>query len=374
LAVVGTRPEAIKMAPVVLELRRYPQVETLLVSTGQHREMLTQALGAFGLAPDQDLAIMQQGQTLAQVTSRAMEGLDNVLGQEVPNIVIGQGDTTTCFVASLAAFYRRIPFAHVEAGLRTDTIDNPFPEEFNRRATGLVAATHFPPTAWAAENLLKEGKDPGTILVTGNTGIDAVLSVAARPSSATSSGPYLEGQRVILLTTHRRENWGEPQRRIARAARRLLEAHPDTLLIVPMHRNPVVREVLEAELDHPRANLIEPPEYADFVHLMKQAHLILTDSGGVQEEAPSLGKPVLVLRETTERPEGVSAGTARLVGTEENAIFEAAQTLLTDQGAYAQMAHAASPYGDGLAAARIRHRLLESLGLDSPAVPAWDPN
>jgi UDP-N-acetylglucosamine 2-epimerase len=369
ICVVGTRPEAIKMAPVVLELRRYRHmVDTLLVSTGQHREMLTQALATFDLQPDVDLAIMQSGQTLAQVTSRAMEGLDAVLEREKPNVVIGQGDTTTCFVASLGAFYRQIPFAHVEAGLRTDTVTNPFPEEFNRRATGLISAMHFPPTSWAADNLLNEGHDPFTVLVTGNTCIDAVLSVAAR---AMTTEWNFQDSRVVLLTTHRRENWGEPQRRIARAARRLIEAYPDTLLVVPMHRNPVVREVLESELNHPRVRLIEPPEYAEFVHLMKLSHLILTDSGGVQEEAPSLGVPVLVLRETTERPEGVTAGTARLVGTEEEAIYSAADQLLSDASAYTEMAKAASPYGDGLAAARIRHRVLSFLGVESPKVPSW---
>jgi|SRR5579871_146063 len=367
--VVGTRPEAIKMAPVVAELRRFSdQVETKLVSTGQHREMLAQALGAFGLEPDIDLAIMQHGQTLAEVTARALAGIDRVIETEKPAFVIAQGDTTTTFCAALAAFYRQAPFAHVEAGLRTETIDNPFPEEFNRRAATLVTRLHFPPTAWARDNLLRERVAPGDIHVTGNTGIDAVLAVAEREPEAWDFG----GRRLIVLTTHRRENWGEPQHNIARAARRLLEAHPDSVLVVAMHRNPTVRDVLHAELDHPRAQLIEPPDYGRFVKLMQAATLILTDSGGVQEEAPAFGVPVLVLRTTTERPEGVEAGTAKLVGTDEEAVFAEGDRLLRDPAAHAAMAKAASPYGDGQAAARIRYVLLSRLGVDTAAVPMWE--
>jgi UDP-N-acetylglucosamine 2-epimerase (non-hydrolysing) len=370
VCVVGTRPEAIKMAPVVLELRRFAdQAETVLVSTGQHREMLAQALAAFDLRPDEDLDIMQHGQTLAQVTSRALTGLDSLLDRLAPQMVFAQGDTTTTFVAALNSFYRQIPFAHVEAGLRTTTIDNPFPEEFNRRAAGLVAALHFPPTRWAADNLLREGKPADSIFVTGNTGIDAVLR------TADAEGPeWLPDHmgRVIVLTTHRRENWGEPQKRIAEAARALLDRFEDTVLVVAMHKNPQVRETIHGVLgDHPRAQLIEPPDYAQFVKLMKRSKLILSDSGGVQEEAPAFGLPVLVLRDTTERPEGVEAGTAKLVGTDRERIIEEGSRLLSDETAYGQMAQAVSPYGDGMASSRIRFVALQKLGVDSPEVPMW---
>ncbi|MHB8637999.1 MAG: non-hydrolyzing UDP-N-acetylglucosamine 2-epimerase [Fimbriimonadaceae bacterium] len=369
VCVVGTRPEAIKMAPVVAELRRFSSVlQTLLVSTGQHREMLTQALGAFGLTPDVDLAIMEHGQTLAEVTARALSGIDRVVADEKPDFVLAQGDTTTCFCTAVAAFYREVAFGHVEAGLRTNTIDNPFPEEFNRRAVSLITRLHFPPTAWARDNLLREGIDPSHIFVTGNTGIDAVLASAERDST-----PWqFKGMRTVVLTTHRRENWGAPQKQIARAARRLLDAHPDIVLVVAMHRNPTVRAVLHAELDHPRAHLIEPPDYGRFVKLLQASTLILTDSGGVQEEAPAFGVPVLVLRTTTERPEGVDAGTAKLVGTEEYAIFTEADRLLGDPNAHSAMAHATSPYGDGEAAARIRFVVLKHLGIESPPTPMWE--
>ena len=357
------------MAPVVLELRRFPEVETLLVSTGQHREMLEQALGAFDLVPDHDLAIMEHGQTLADVTARAVSGLDAWMAQGKPDLLIAQGDTTTTFAAFLVAFYRGVRSAHVEAGLRTDRIDNPFPEEFNRRAAGLVASIHFPPTQWAADNLLREGKDPAAVFVTGNTGIDAVRAIAPRlPQEWALDHPG----RVLVLTTHRRENWGEPMRAIARAALEIVEACPDVLLIVPMHRNPRVREVLEGVLGgHPRVQLIEPPDYARFVKLMQRASLILTDSGGVQEEAPAFGVPVLVLRDTTERPEGVHAGTAALVGTDRARIVSVALGLLTDPAKHASMAHAESPYGDGAAAARIRYVVTDALGVESPEVAMW---
>jgi UDP-N-acetylglucosamine 2-epimerase len=357
------------MAPLVLELRQHPQAETVLVSTGQHREMLFSALGAFGLVPDEDLGIMSHGQTLAQVTSRALDGLDAVMARLQPQLVVGQGDTTTAFVAALIAFYRQVPFAHVEAGLRTDTIANPFPEEFNRRAAGLVASWHFPPTEWAKDNLLREGKDPSTVFVTGNTGIDAVLRTASQGEQDWARGH--EG-RVVVLTTHRRENWGEPQARIARAAKRLVEEFDDVRLIVPMHLNPNVRATLTGVLGgHPRIDLVEPPEYGRFVKLMQRSSLILSDSGGVQEEAPAFGIPVLVLRDTTERPEGVDAGTARLVGTDEERIYQEARTLLSDPTAYAAMANAVSPYGDGRASQRIRYILLRSLGIESEQVPMW---
>ncbi|MBS1711311.1 MAG: UDP-N-acetylglucosamine 2-epimerase (non-hydrolyzing) [Armatimonadetes bacterium] len=370
LFVVGTRPDAIKTAPVVVEFQRYSdQVETVLVSTGQHREMLQQALAAFGLRPDHDLDVMAHGQTLAGVTQKVLGGLDGILEAEAPNLVFAQGDTTTTFVAGLASFYRQIPFAHIEAGLRTPDIFNPFPEEFNRRAVGLFAALHFPPTTWSAENLLREGVPSSKIFVTGNTGIDAVLHTA----KAVDKDWYPEWEgRVVLLTTHRRENWGEPQLQIARAARRLVDHFPDLKLVVAMHRNPVVRKTLTSILaGHERIDLIEPPDYADFVKLMQRAHLILTDSGGVQEEAPTFGIPVLVLRTTTERPEGVERGTAKLVGTGEDDVYLAAAFLLEDGASYQEMAHAVSPYGDGRAAQRIRFAALNHLGIGSPAEESW---
>ena len=369
VCVVGTRPEAIKMAPVVLELRKFPSIETVLASTGQHKEMLEQALHAFGLTADEDLAIMQHGQTLAEVTARAVEGLDKLYQRIEPTWVLGQGDTTTVFASALTAFYRQIPFGHIEAGLRTTTIDNPFPEEFNRRAAGLVAALHFAPTKWSADNLAREGKDASTVFVTGNTGIDAVLQMAR--TSQDEWYPNHEG-RVVLLTTHRRENWGDPQRGIARAALRLVEKFEDVLLVVPMHRNPNVREVLTSILGgHPRIELIEPPDYDKFVKLLKRSTIVLSDSGGVQEEGPAFGIPVLVLRDTTERPEGVDAGTAKLVGTNEEAIFAEGNKLLEDSKAFDAMAHAVSPYGDGRASERIRYVLLKELGFESPEVKMW---
>lgn len=312
---------------------------------------------------------MRHGQTLAQVTSRALDGLDGLFDRQTPSIVLAQGDTTTVFVSALLAFYRRIPFGHIEAGLRTDSIDNPFPEEFNRRAAGLVADLHFAPTEWARDNLLREGKDPSKIFVTGNTGIDAVLQTAARVEE--DWYPEHEG-RVVLLTTHRRENWGEPQRRIAEAARALAEEFPDTLLVVAMHPNPTVREAIQPVLEgHPRVRLIEPPEYARFVKLMQRSALILSDSGGVQEEAPAFGTPLLVLRDTTERPEGVHAGTAMLVGTDKDRILQEGRKLLSDSNAYRAMAQAVSPYGDGRAAERVRYEVLRRLGIETPEVSMW---
>lgn len=368
--VVGTRPDAIKSAPVILELKRYPELcNVLVISTGQHREMLAQALGAFGIQPDIDLGIMKHGQTLAEVTSAAVLGLEKAFTEHHPDFVFAQGDTTTTFIASLAAFYAKIPFGHIEAGLRTPYIDNPFPEEFNRRATGLIASQHYAPTAWAKDNLLKEGKDPSTVFITGNTGIDAVLKTA---QIATDEWyPEYPG-RVCLLTTHRRENWGEPQENIARATLKLANENPDTLWVVPMHRNPNVRQTLTGILGgHGRINLIEPPDYAPFVKLMKRCHLILTDSGGVQEEAPAFGVPVLVLRETTERPEGVDAGSAKLIGTDENRVYEEGRLLLNSADVYQRMSNAVSPYGDGKAAARTRWAALKYLGVESDEVSMW---
>lgn len=368
--VVGTRPDAIKSAPVVAEFLRHSEVvETVLISTGQHKEMLTQALAAFGLTPDADLGVMTHGQTLAGVTQKILAGLDEQIAAHQPDMVFAQGDTTTTFVAGLASFYRQIPFAHVEAGLRTESIWNPFPEEFNRRAVGLFAKLHFAPTEWSAKNLLRENVDPAAVFVTGNTGIDAVKHTAQTHEKA-----WYEDWpgRIVLLTTHRRENWGAPQENIARAALRLVEAHADTKLVVAMHKNPDVRATLTGILSgHERIDLIEPPDYADFVKLMQRANLILTDSGGVQEEAPSFGVPVLVLRTTTERPEGVDAGTAKLIGTDEEVVFFEGNRLLSDPAAYAKMAKAVSPYGDGLASARIRSITLRSLGIETDEVSMW---
>lgn len=354
LVVCGTRPDAIKLAPVILQLQQQSTLDTVVVGTGQHREMLDQVLAAFSISLDENYGVMQERPDLARLTSSILERLDDTLARRNPAVVVAQGDTTTTFVASLAAFYRRIPFAHVEAGLRTPTIDRPFPEEFNRRATSLVTALHFAPTQWAAENLRREGISEERILVTGNTSIDALRLVLERtPQTARPKG------RLLLVTTHRRESWGEPQRRIGRAVKRLLEQFPDVYAVVPMHRNPIVREVLQSELRCERVELIEPPDYPGFASLMAASHLILTDSGGVQEEAPSLGKPVLVLREETERPEGVEAGAAILVGTDEDRIVREASRLLEDEVAYQAVAQVRNPYGDGHAAERIVEALVE---------------
>lgn len=357
LAVCGTRPDAVKMAPVVLELKRHPdEVDTVLAVSGQHREMLEQALRAFGLVPDHNLDIMSHKQTLAQVTTRALEGLDRVIGDVKPDLLLAQGDTTTTFAAALAAFYHQVPFGHVEAGLRTDNKYDPFPEEINRRLAGALCDLHFAPTERARANLLREGVRDEDIYVTGNTVIDALISIAseehffedARVREAAESGS------MILVTAHRRENWGERMRAICSALRDIVHLKPEVRVVFAVHRNPVVREIVFPELEHvDRVVLIEPPDYVPFVHLMKSAHLILTDSGGVQEEAPALGKPVLVLRDTTERPEGVEAGSAKLVGTCTEDIVREVKRLLDDQAAYAAMSEVANPYGDGRAAERI---------------------
>jgi UDP-N-acetylglucosamine 2-epimerase (non-hydrolysing) len=350
------------MAPVVLELkRRTEQFDVKVAVTGQHREMLDQVLSVFAITPDFDLNIMQHGANLAQVTTRSLGGLDPIIEAEKPDWILAQGDTTTTFAASLAAFYHRVKFGHVEAGLRTGNRFDPFPEEMNRRLTGRLATLHFAPTQEAVDNLLREHVAPEDVLLTGNTVIDALLDVAGRSYNGGDSqiaSILAESRRVILVTSHRRENWGEPMRRIATAVRTVVDRLPDTVAVVPMHRNPLVREVIEPILSgHERVRLIEPPDYLPFVKLEQKATLILTDSGGVQEEAPSLGKPVLVLRETTERPEGVAAGTAMLVGTDEQRIVTESLRLLTDPDAYAEMAHAVSPYGDGNASVRIADAL-----------------
>ncbi len=357
--VLGTRPDAVKMAPVIKEFARFPdQVRQVVISTGQHREMLEQVFSVFEMRPDHDLGLMQPRQTLPDLTARAITALTPVLEAEKPDLVIAQGDTTTTFAASLAAFYARTKFGHVEAGLRTDDKWDPFPEEMNRRMTTRLADLHFAPTDLAAKNLLREGVPVDTVRVTGNTVVDALLSVAARDhqfDDPALAGAVAKPGRLLLVTAHRRENWGEPMANICRAVLRILDAFPDTHVVLPMHKNPVVREVIVPLLgNHPRVLLTEPQEYVPFVHLMKASYLVLTDSGGAQEEAPGLGKPVLVLRKTTERPEGVDAGTAMLVGTDPGMIFAEAGKLLADDAAYKKMARAVSPYGDGDAARRIR--------------------
>lgn len=367
MVVFGTRPEAIKMAPVVHELRRHPdRFHVQVAVTAQHREMLDQVLHLFQIRPDFDLDIMKQGQSLKDVTVRVLSGMEELFALERPDVVLVQGDTTTTFATSLAAFYQRIPVGHVEAGLRTGNRYDPFPEEINRRLTTPLAGLHFAPTGLSRQNLLNEGVPEDVVFLTGNTVIDALLSVI-QPSYAFKSETLQRavdrGRRLILVTTHRRENLGEPMRRIYRAIRRLVDQHQDVEVVFAVHRNPAVRELAQAELGGiPRVLLIDPPDYEEFANLMATAALILTDSGGVQEEAPSLGKPVLVLRETTERPEGVQAGTLRLIGTQEDRVVAEADRLLRDPAAYAEMAQAANPYGDGQASQRIAQALLAKLG------------
>jgi UDP-N-acetylglucosamine 2-epimerase (non-hydrolysing) len=369
LTVFGTRPDGVKMAPVVQELRKFPDKVTLSVAvTGQHREMLDQVLEVFDIHPDFDLQIMRAKQSLSSITSRCLEGLEDVFEKVSPDFVVAQGDTTTTFVASLAAFYHKVPFGHVEAGLRTDNKYNPFPEEINRRLTTELTDLHFAPTDWARKNLLAAGVPEDRIVVTGNTVIDALLAVADRPF--TFDDPWIEDaarsrSRLILLTAHRRENWGEPLRSICRAVATILKRHPDVKVIFPVHKNPIVREVVYPELESvDRVHLMEPPDYVPFVHLMKQSYLILTDSGGVQEEAPSLGKPVLVLRETTERPEAVEVGGARLIGTKQEDIVAEVESLLSSRSKYDRMAQVQNPYGNGTAAQQIRQAIFRYFGIE----------
>ncbi|AKX95245.1 UDP-N-acetyl glucosamine 2-epimerase [Moorella thermoacetica] len=368
LTVFGTRPEAIKMAPVVKELNLHPEEFTCLVAvTAQHREMLDQVLRLFHIKPDYDLDIMRPRQTLEEITTRALTGLAGVLKEARPDLVLVHGDTTTTFVAALAAFYQQIPVGHVEAGLRTGDRYAPFPEEMNRRLAGVLTDIHFAPTAKARDNLLREGIAPEHIYVTGNTVIDALKATIREEYQFGDhglAGLDLREKRVILVTAHRRENWGEPLKEIFTALRDLIRRHPDTALIFPVHYNPRVRQLAREVLGgQERVYLIEPLDYEPFVNLMNRAYLVLTDSGGLQEEAPALGKPVLVLREVTERPEAVAAGTVRLVGTAYRDILAAAEELLTDRQAYLQMAHAVNPYGDGQASRRIRSALRHYFGM-----------
>ncbi|MDS1030340.1 UDP-N-acetylglucosamine 2-epimerase (non-hydrolyzing) [Bacillota bacterium LX-D] len=358
LCVFGTRPEAIKMAPLVKELAKYPnEIISKVAVTAQHREMLDQVLDLFAIKPDYDLDIMHNQQTLTQITTRALEGLDKVYEEEKPNLVLVHGDTTTTCVASLGAFYRQIAIGHVEAGLRTGNKYSPFPEEMNRKITGAIADFHFAPTTTAKENLLRENIAPEAITVTGNTVIDALLATV-QESFPLAQVPGLDKvdftKRVILVTAHRRENLGEPMRQIFNGLREIALEFPETEIVFPVHKNPKVRSVVHEVLGNlPQVHLIEPLDYQPFVNLMARADLVLTDSGGLQEEAPALGKPVLVLRDTTERPEAVEAGTVSLVGTGFDGVYAETKRLLTDPLYYEKMANAVNPYGDGKAAQRI---------------------
>jgi UDP-N-acetylglucosamine 2-epimerase (non-hydrolysing) len=369
----GTRPEAIKMAPVVLELQRRRAFRVITCLTGQHREMLDQVIEAFSLPVDHDLKIMRERQSLGHITSAVLSGIDPLLDSAKPDLVVVHGDTTTTFAAALAAYYRMVPVAHVEAGLRTDNIYSPYPEEMNRRLGDRLAAIHYAPTTAARDALLREGAAHEGILVTGNTVIDALLATAATAAPAwehrVASALDRPGPKV-LVTVHRRESWGMPMERVARAIKRVSEQLPDTTFIFPIHLNPLVRKTFRGVLDGvEQVVFTEPLPYLAFVHLMKAVDVVITDSGGIQEEAPTLGKPVLVMRDTTERPEGIEAGTARLVGTEATAIVQELALLLTDPEQYRAMATAVNPYGDGRAAARIADHLEFHFGL-RPEPPA----
>jgi UDP-N-acetylglucosamine 2-epimerase (non-hydrolysing) len=363
MTVFGTRPEAVKMAPVIKELeRRSGEIVPLVAVTAQHREMLDQVLELFEITPNYDLNIMQANQTLHDITSRALLGLRDVISEAKPDMILVHGDTTTTFVAALAGFYAQVPVGHVEAGLRTQNKYSPYPEEMNRKLTGAIADLHFSPTDTSKTNLLAEGVNQENIFVTGNTVIDALLATVHE--NYTFTDPVLNqidftNRKVILVTTHRRENLGEPMRNIYLALQQLIEENPDVEIVFPMHKNPHVREVVNSVLGQTeRVHLIEPLDYQPFVNLIARSHIILTDSGGVQEEAPSFGKPVLVLRDTTERPEAVEAGTVLLVGTDRDEVYRNASRLLNDSTTYSKMANAVNPYGDGLAAKRIVDSIL----------------
>ncbi len=353
MTIFGTRPEAIKMAPLVSELKNDPELQPIVVVTAQHREMLDSVLETFDITPDYDLNIMKQGQTLSEVTSRVLGGLESVIQEAKPDMILVHGDTTTTFAGSLAAFYNEVAIGHVEAGLRTWNKYSPFPEEMNRQMTGVHADLHFSPTDQSKHNLLQENKKDESIVVTGNTAIDALSTTVSENYESEIINRHKD-KRIVLLTAHRRENIGKPMENIFKAVRRIVEEHEDVVVVYPMHKNPKVRDIAGQLLsDHNRIELIEPLEVIDFHNFAANSHLILTDSGGVQEEAPSLGKPVLVLRDTTERPEGVEAGTLKLVGVEEEDVYNETKKLLNDQSSYESMSIAQNPYGDGLASKRI---------------------
>lgn len=357
MLVFGTRPEAIKMCPLVNELKTRSGIETIVCVSGQHREMLQQVLDVFNVVPDYDLAIMKQGQTLFDITTEILDRIKAVLEEVKPEVVLVHGDTSTTFVTALACFYLQIPVGHVEAGLRTYNIYSPYPEEFNREAVSIISQYNFAPTKLSHDNLVKEGKDPKKIWITGNTAIDA-LKTTVRESYTDANIEWAAGKRLITITAHRRENLGNPMRHMFRAIKRVLDEHDDVVAIYPIHMNPAVRNVADevfgsGEGRDPRIRIIEPLDVLDFHNYMHHSYLILTDSGGIQEEAPSLGKPVLVMRDTTERPEGIEAGTLKLVGTSEEVIYKEFTRLLDDKTEYDKMGHASNPYGDGHACERI---------------------
>lgn len=359
MLVFGTRPEAIKMCPLVNELKTRKNLNTVVCVTGQHRQMLDQVLEAFNVVPDYDLSIMKDKQTLFDITTNILNRIKEVLEAEKPDIVLVHGDTSTTFVTALACFYLQIPVGHVEAGLRTYNIFSPYPEEFNRQAVSIISKYNFAPTELSKSNLVKEGKKEETIYITGNTAIDA-LKTTVREGYTHPELDWAEGSRLIMITAHRRENLGEPMHNMFRAIRRVMEEHPDVKALYPIHMNPVVRQAAAEELGNcDRIRIIEPLEVLDFHNFLSRSYLILTDSGGIQEEAPSLGKPVLVMRDTTERPEGIKAGTLKLVGTDEEVIYKNFKLLLEDENAYNAMAQASNPYGDGFACKRIAD-ILES--------------
>lgn len=368
MTVFGTRPEAIKMAPVVLELAKHPDKITPVVAvTAQHREMLDQVLNLFDIKPDHDLDIMAAGQTLFDITTRAMKGLDKVMQEEKPDLVLVHGDTTTTFAGALAAYYHQVAVGHVEAGLRTGNKYSPFPEEMNRKLTGSIADLHFAPTTTSESNLLQENVDTDGIFVTGNTVIDALHKTVRddfKFEDELLQNIDFANKRIVLVTTHRRENLGEPMRHVYKALRQIVEEMDDVEVVFPVHKNPKVREVVQEELGGmSKVHLIDPLDYEPFANLMHRSYLILTDSGGVQEEAPALGKPVLVLRDTTERPEAVEAGTVKLIGTDRDVVYNEAVKLLTDKAEYNRMAEACNPYGDGQASRRIIEAILYHYGL-----------
>ena len=359
MLVFGTRPEAIKMCPLVNELKTHKNIETIVCVTGQHRQMLDQVLETFAVLPDYDLSIMQDKQTLFDITTNILNRIKEVLEKERPDVVLVHGDTSTTFVTSLACFYLQIPVGHVEAGLRTYNIYSPYPEEFNRQAVGIIAKYNFSPTELSKQNLLNEGKNPEYIYVTGNTAIDA-LKTTVKTDYSHEQLDWAAGSRLIMITAHRRENLGQPMHNMFKAIRHIIDEHPDVKAIYPIHMNPIVRMAAEEELNGcDRIRIIEPLDVLDFHNFLARSYMILTDSGGIQEEAPSLGKPVLVMRDTTERPEGIAAGTLKLVGTNEAVIYQNFKLLLEDKSVYDKMSKASNPYGDGMACKRIAD-ILES--------------
>lgn len=375
MCVFGTRPEAIKMAPVVKAIEQNENLQSIVTVTAQHREMLDQVLQLFQIIPDYDLNLMKQGQTLTDITAGVLRGLEDILKKEQPDLVLVHGDTTTTFAAALAAFYQQIPVGHVEAGLRSGNMYSPYPEEANRKLTGVMTSLHFSPTPEARQNLLRENADDSKIFVTGNTVIDALLATVKdhhQFADADLQALLDSPGKKVLITAHRRENQGEPMAHIFQAVRRLHETLPEVQFIFPIHKNPRVRELAARILgDLARVHIIEPLDYEPFANAMSRVDLILTDSGGLQEEAPALGKPVLVLRDTTERPEAVTAGTVELVGTDEDLIYNTALTLLTDAEAYAKMANAVNPYGDGKACGRITAAIEYYFGMRGERPENW---